>query len=209
MTQDPLADLVKRGIQSLSTEDPTLYDILEREYRRQSEVLTMVAASSIVDPSVLVAGASLPVNVTAEGYPGARFHAGCEVVDEIESLAIERAKAAFGARCANVQPHSATTANQIVMCALLRPGETLLGLELDSGGHLTHGAKPSLSGQYFNAIGYGLRADGDIDYDSVRELTLEHRPLRRRREPLPSWNSARFYSPALQRRGSFWLQRWR
>ena len=108
MTQDPLRDLVQRGIESLSTEDPTLYDMLEREYRRQSEVLTMVAASSLVDPSVMVAESSLPVNVTAEGYPGARFHAGCEVVDEIESLAIERAKAAFGARYANVQPHSAT-----------------------------------------------------------------------------------------------------
>lgn len=173
---DPLAGLVDQGIAILASEDPTLHDLLEREYRRQSGVLTMVAASSIVDPSVLVAESSLPVNVTAEGYPGARFHAGCAVIDEIESLAIERAKQAFGARYANVQPHSATTANQIVMCALLRPGDTLLGLELDSGGHLTHGAKPSLSGQYFRAIGYGLTADGGIDYDRVRELALEHRP---------------------------------
>jgi glycine hydroxymethyltransferase len=176
MSRDPLADLVAAGVETLSREDPTLHDMLEREYERQCEVLTMVAASSIVDPSVLVAESSLPVNVTAEGYPGARFHAGCRVIDEIESLAIERAKRAFRARYANVQAHSATTANQVVMCALLRPGDTLLGLELDSGGHLTHGAKPSLSGQYFNAIGYGLGEDGSIDYDGVRELAHEHRP---------------------------------
>ena len=176
MTQDPLAGLLDRGITGLAREDPRLHELLVAEYERQSGVLTMVAASSIVDPSVLVAESSLPVNVTAEGYPGARFHAGCGVIDEVERLAIERARRAFDARYANVQPHSATTANQVVMCALLRPGDTLLGLELDSGGHLTHGAKPSLSGQYFNAIGYGLRDDGAIDYDEVRRLAREHRP---------------------------------
>lgn len=176
MNRDPLAELVDRGIEILASEDPELETLLEREYRRQSEVLTMVAASSIVDPSVLVCESSLPVNVTAEGYPGKRFHAGCEVIDEIESLAIERAKRAFGARYANVQPHSATTANQVVMCSLLDPGDTLLGLELDSGGHLTHGAKPSMSGQYFDSIGYGLAPDGSIDYDQVRDLAKRHRP---------------------------------
>ncbi len=176
MTSDPLADLAAEGSATLRTDDPVLHDILEREYRRQSEVLTMVAASSVVDPSVLVTEAAVTVNVTAEGYPGARFHAGCAVIDEVESLAIERAKTAFRAQYANVQPHSATTANQLVMCSVLRPGDTLLGLHLDSGGHLTHGAKPSLSGQYFNAVPYGLRPDGAIDYDQVRNLAHEHRP---------------------------------
>ncbi len=176
MSQNLIADLAAAGVDILEREDPALFGLLEREYQRQCEVLTMVAASSIVDPSVLVAESSLPVNVTAEGYPGARFHAGCAVIDEVESLAIERAKEAFGARYANVQAHSATTANQVVMCALLKPGETLLGLELDSGGHLTHGARPSLSGQYFNAVGYGLLEDGAIDYEGVRALAHEHRP---------------------------------
>jgi glycine hydroxymethyltransferase len=171
-----LAKMSRQGVERLCKEDPLLYELLDREYRRQAEVLTMVAASSIVDPSVLVCEGMVPVNVTAEGYPRARFHGGCQVVDEIEQLAIDRAKAAFQAQYANVQPHSASTANQIVMCTLLRPGDTLLGMELDSGGHLTHGSRASISGQYFNAIGYGMNETGDINYAQVRRLAHEFKP---------------------------------
>jgi len=171
-----LARMAREGVERLRHEDAELYDLLEREHARQSDVLAMIAASSVADPSVLACEGTAAVNVTTEGYPGKRFHAGCEVVDEIERLAIERAKRAFGARYANVQPHSGTSANTIVLFSLLRPGDTILGLSLDCGGHLTHGAKASVSGQYFHSIGYGLGADGTIDYDQVRALAHEHRP---------------------------------
>jgi glycine hydroxymethyltransferase len=176
MNEPRLARFVRQGIETLHREDPELYSLLDREYERQASVLTMVAASSVVDPSVLICDSMVPANVTAEGYPQARFHAGCRVIDEIEQLAIDRAKAAFGARYANVQAHSATTANQIVMCSMLKAGDTLLGMELSNGGHLTHGSKASISGQYFNAIGYGLHPSGSIDYDSVQRLAREHKP---------------------------------
>lgn len=171
-----LAKFVQQGIEVLGKDDPQLYRLLDREYERQTGVLTMVAASSVVDPSVLICGSMVPINVTAEGYPQARFHAGCAVIDEIEQLAIDRAKAAFGARYANVQAHSATTANQVVMCSMLKAGDTLLGLELSNGGHLTHGSKASISGQYFNALGYGLHPSGSIDYEQVQRLAHEHKP---------------------------------
>ncbi len=171
-----LSQYVHQGIENLYKDDPLLYGLLEEEYHRQANVLTMVAASSIVDPSVLICDSMVPVNVTAEGYPGARFHAGCRVIDKIEQLAIDRAKQAFKAKYANVQSHSATTANQVVMCSLLKPGDTLLGMELNSGGHLTHGSKASVSGQYFNAIGYGLDENERINYNQVYRLAKEHKP---------------------------------
>jgi glycine hydroxymethyltransferase len=176
MKETKLGAFLDNGVELLYEDDPLLAGLLERELDRQSEVLTLVAASSVVDPSVLACLASVAGNVTAEGYPGARFHAGCEVIDEIETLAIERAKEVFGARYANVQPHSATTANEVVMFSLLRPGDTILGLDLSAGGHLTHGAKVSVSGRTFHAVGYGLTPEGTIDYDQVRELAREHRP---------------------------------
>lgn len=176
MSEMILTKYVHRGIEHLNEDDPTLYGLLDEEYQRQANVLTMVAASSIVDPSVMICDSMVPVNVTAEGYPGARFHAGCKVIDKIEQLAIDRSKEAFGAQYANVQSHSATTANQVVMCSLLKPGDTLLGMELDSGGHLTHGSKASVSGQYFNAIGYGLDKNEHVDYDQVYNLAKEHKP---------------------------------
>lgn len=176
MSDTILGSFLANGVDLLYQDDPLLADLLEREMKRQSEVLTLVAASSVMDPSVLACTASVAGNVTAEGYPGARFHAGCAVIDEIESLAIERAREAFGARFANVQAHSATTANEVVLFSLLRPGDTLLGMDLSAGGHLTHGAKVSISGRAFNSIGYGILPDGAIDYDQVRELALRHRP---------------------------------
>jgi len=165
-----------RGIERLRDGDPVLYELIVREHRRQSETLTMVAASSIADPAVLACEGTALLNTTTEGYPGARFHAGCEVVDQVERIAVERARRAFGARYANVQPHSGTSANQIVMFSLLRPGDTVLGLDLDAGGHLSHGAKASVSGVYFHAVAYGVDADGRIDMAEVRRLALEHRP---------------------------------
>ena len=176
MSDTRLGEFIANGVDLLYHDDPLLAGLLERELQRQSEVLTLVAASSVMDPSVLACTASVAGNVTAEGYPGARFHAGCEVIDEIESLAIDRARAAFGATYANVQAHSATTANEVVMFSLLRPGDTLLGMDLSAGGHLTHGAKVSVSGRCFNAIGYGVTSEGAIDYDQARELALAHRP---------------------------------
>jgi len=176
MSDTLLGSLLARGVDLLVQEDPLLAELLEREMVRQSEVLNLVAASSVTDPTVLACTASTAVNVTGEGYPGARFHAGCAVVDEIESLAIERAKAVFGARYANVQAHSAAIANEIVLFSLLHPGDTLLGMDLAAGGHLTHGARVSVSGRVFRSIGYGIRPEGTIDYDQVRDLALLHRP---------------------------------
>jgi glycine hydroxymethyltransferase len=165
-----------RGLERLRAGDPVLYELLAREHRRQGETLTMVAAASVADPAVLACQGSALLNTTTEGYPGARFHAGCGVVDQVERIAIERARHAFGARFANVQPHSGTSANQIVMFSLLRPGDTVLGLDLDAGGHLSHGARVSVSGVYFRAVAYGVDAEGRIDPAEVRRLALEHRP---------------------------------
>jgi glycine hydroxymethyltransferase len=176
MTECLVAETAHRGVERLRAEDPALYGLLRREQRRQQGTLMMVAAGSVADPSVLACGGSAAVNTTTEGYPGARYHAGCEVVDEVERLAVERAKAAFGAAYANVQPHSGTSANQVVMFGALQPGDAVLGLDLDAGGHLSHGAKASVSSRYFRALAYGVDAEGRIDYDVVRRLALEHRP---------------------------------
>lgn len=174
--RDALGRQATRGLESLSEQDPELFEALAREQDRQLSRLMMVASASVVDPSVLACQASAAVNVTAEGYPGRRYHAGCAEIDVIESLAIARAQAAFGARYANVQPHSATTANQIVMFSLLEPGDTLLGMALESGGHLTHGSPASYSGSCFRALGYGLDSDGYIDLTQVRDLARRERP---------------------------------
>lgn len=175
-TETTLRRFAQLAVERLQKADPELYAILDAEFRRQTNVLTMVASSSIADPAALICEAMPAMNVTAEGYPGARFHAGCVHIDEIESLAVERAKKAFGARFANVQPMSATSANEVVMFSILRPGDKLLGMELDSGGHLTHGSKASISGQVFDAVGYGLTKEERIDYDQVERLAHEHRP---------------------------------
>ena len=176
MSDQILAAFAHRGVDLLQAEDPALYQLFDREYRRQNDTLAMIAASSLADPSTLACEGMVVGNVTAEGYPGARYHAGCQFVDDIERLAIERAQAAFRAQYANVQPHSGTTANEIVMFALLEPGATILGLDLDSGGHLSHGATASVSGKYFKAVGYGLNHEGFIDYDRAARLAREFRP---------------------------------
>ena len=175
-TQTDLARFLQAGVQRLCDRDPELFSILEQEYIRQAESLTMVASSSIADPSALICEAMPTMNVTAEGYPGARFHAGCKHIDQIETLAIERAKKVFGAQFVNVQVMSATSANEVVMFSTMNAGDTVLGMELDSGGHLTHGSKASISGQVFNAIGYGLTKDERIDFEAAERLATEHRP---------------------------------
>ena len=164
------------GHDQLAAEDPTLFTLLERELDRQSHVLAMVASSSIAHPSVLICEGTPVANVTAEGFPAKRYHAGCGIVDEIENLAVERAKAAFKAQYANVQPHAGTTANQIVMFSMLNAGDTILGLDLEAGGHLSHGSTASVSGNYFRAMSYGLDENGFIDYEQVAALAQQHRP---------------------------------
>ena len=171
-----LARFYSHATEMLAREDPELLRLIEEEYVRQTNSLAMVASCSTAHPSVLACEGTFTSNVTAEGFPGSRHHAGCKYVDQFEQLAIDRAKAVFGAKYANVQPHSASTANQIVMTAVLRPGDTLLGLDLDSGGHLSHGSKVNMSGKFYNAISYGLDDKGYIDYDQVEALAREFRP---------------------------------
>ncbi len=167
---------LSQGIETLRREDPVMFDLLEREHRRQSESLSLVASSGGTDSSVMAVTGSSIVNVTAEGYPGKRYHAGCHYVDQVEELAIERAKRVFGARYVNVQPHCASFANHTVMQSLLQPGETILGMALDQGGHLTHGSPVNLSGKLFKVYTYGLDDQGLIDYRQLDELAHAHRP---------------------------------
>jgi len=157
--------------------DPELAESIDRERRRQEEHIELIASENYASPRVLEMQGSVLTNKYAEGYPGKRYYGGCEFVDVGERLAIERAKALFGAAYANVQPHSGSSANIAVYLALAKPGDTLLGMSLDHGGHLTHGAKPNFSGKIFNAVQYGLNTEtGEIDYDEVERLAREHRP---------------------------------
>jgi glycine hydroxymethyltransferase len=157
--------------------DPELKRALDGERRRQEEHVELIASENYVSPRVLEAQGSVLTNKYAEGYPGKRYYGGCEYVDIAEQLAIDRAKQLFGAAYANVQPHSGSQANAAVYFALMNPGDTLLGLSLDHGGHLTHGAKVNLSGKVFKAVQYGLDpATGLIDYGQVERLAREHRP---------------------------------
>ena len=157
--------------------DPELHDALRNELRRQEENIELIASENYVSPRVLQAQGSVMTNKYAEGYPGKRYYGGCEYVDVAERLAIERAKKLFGAAYANVQPHSGSQANAAVYFALLKPGDTILGMSLAHGGHLTHGAKVNLSGKFFNSVQYGIdTATGIIDYDQVRKLAEEHKP---------------------------------
>ncbi|MFE3475595.1 serine hydroxymethyltransferase [Streptomyces bacillaris] len=172
----PQAELAQRGAAALRAADPELARLLDTEVVQQQETLAMVASTSIADPSVLAAAGSALSNVTAEGYPGARYHPGAAQFDLVERLAVERAKHAFGAVYANVQPHSCSSANQAVLAALVRPGGTILALDLDSGGHLTHGSPASVTGMHYGAVHYGLDGEGRIDYAQVAALAGRHRP---------------------------------
>ena len=162
---------------SLKDSDPDLHSSLDKELTRQRDGIELIASENIVSRAVLEAQGSILTNKYAEGYPGRRYYGGCEHVDIAESLAIERAKKLFGCKWVNVQPHSGAQANQGVFLALLQPGETMLGMSLAAGGHLTHGSAPNLSGKWFNAVQYGVgREDGLIDFDEVQRLADEHKP---------------------------------
>ena len=156
--------------------DDVLAQAIESERQRQEDHVELIASENYASPRVLEAQGSVLTNKYAEGYPGKRYYGGCEFVDIAEKLAIDRAKALFGADYANVQPHSGSQANQAVFLALLQPGDTILGMSLAHGGHLTHGAKVNISGKLFNAIQYGVDENGHINYDEVERLALEHKP---------------------------------
>ena len=157
--------------------DPEVGAAMKKELMRQRRNLELIASENIVSPAVMAAAGSVLTNKYAEGYPGRRYYGGCEFVDEVEVLAIERAKEVFGAQYANVQPHSGAQANQAVYAALLEHGDTVMGMSLDHGGHLTHGSPVNFSGKNYNIVSYGLDPETDqIDYDVVRELALKHKP---------------------------------
>src|SRR6266567_5235187 len=161
----------------LAEVDPEIAEVLAQELERQQQTLEMIASENFVPLSVLECQGSVLTNKYAEGYPGKRYYGGCEYVDIAEQLAIDRAKKLFGADYANVQPHSGSQANAAAYFALVQPGDAILGMSLDHGGHLTHGAKVNFSGKFFKAAQYGIRPDtGEIDYDQVQRLAEEHKP---------------------------------
>ncbi|MBO6580454.1 MAG: serine hydroxymethyltransferase [Thalassospira sp.] len=162
---------------SLAEADPALYKSVTDELDRQQNQIEMIASENIVSKAVIEAQGTVLTNKYAEGYPSRRYYGGCEYVDVAEQLAIDRAKEIFGCEFVNVQPHSGAQANGAVMLALCKPGDTILGMSLDAGGHLTHGARPALSGKWFNAVQYGVREDDlTLDYDQVEALAVEHKP---------------------------------
>jgi len=162
---------------TLAEADPAVFGSIQSELGRQRHEIELIASENIVSRAVLEAQGSVMTNKYAEGYPGRRYYGGCHFVDIAEELAIDRVKQLFDCGFANVQPNSGSQANQAVLLALAKPGDTLLGMSLDAGGHLTHGAKPNLSGKWFNAVQYGLDlATGTIDYDQVEALAHEHKP---------------------------------
>jgi len=157
--------------------DDELLSVIQKEARRQEEHIELIASENYTSPRVLEAQGSILTNKYAEGYPGKRYYGGCEYVDIVETLAIERAKELFGAGYANVQPHSGSQANAAVYMALMEPGDTFMGMSLADGGHLTHGASVNFSGRIYNAVQYGLKAEtGEIDYEQVKDLALQHKP---------------------------------
>jgi glycine hydroxymethyltransferase len=161
---------------ALRQADPAIARLVEEETDRQRHGLELIASENFVSPAVLEAMGSPLTNKYAEGLPGKRYYGGCEVVDQVEQLAIDRVKQLFGAEHANVQPHSGASANAAVFLAFLKPGDTFLGMDLSQGGHLTHGSPVNFSGLLYNAVSYGLTDDGLIDYDRMRALAREHRP---------------------------------
>ena len=169
--------MVQQGMDFVRQYDPEIGEVMEMELERQRRNLELIASENIVSEAVMAAMGSVLTNKYAEGYPGHRYYGGCKYVDMIENICIERAKQLFGAAYANVQPHSGSQANQAVYFALCQPGDTVLGMDLSCGGHLTHGSKVSFSGKIYHSISYGCDPEtGLIDYDQLRKLALEHRP---------------------------------
>ena len=174
MTKNTTNDFFETDISQV---DPEIFAAINGEHKRQQDQIELIASENIASRAVLQAQGSIMTNKYAEGYPGKRYYQGCEYVDASETLAIERAKTLFGCEFANVQPNSGSQANQGVYTALLQPHDTILGMSLAAGGHLTHGAKPNQSGKWLNAIQYGVKeSDGLIDYEEVEALAIEHKP---------------------------------
>ena len=163
-------------INELREFDAEIAAAVEAEYHRQRDGIELIASENVVSEAVLLAAGTILTNKYAEGYPGRRYYGGCERVDVVENIAIERAKELFGAKFANVQPHSGSQANTAVYVALLQPGDTVLGMSLACGGHLTHGSPVNLSGKYYNFVSYGLNDEGYIDYEALESLAKEHQP---------------------------------
>ncbi|MDH5265851.1 MAG: serine hydroxymethyltransferase, partial [Betaproteobacteria bacterium] len=161
---------------TIASADPEIWQAIRDEYRRQEDGLELIASENYASPAVMAAQGTVLTNKYAEGYPGKRYYGGCEYVDVAESLAIARVKKLFGAEYANVQPHSGSQANQAVYMAMLKPGDTILGMSLAHGGHLTHGASVNLSGKLYHSVAYGLSEAEEIDYDQVRDLAREFNP---------------------------------
>src|SRR5438477_817916 len=174
MTKTTIAN--DRMNRPLDSADPQIADLLRDEARRQATGLELIPSENLVSEAVLEAMSSIFTNKYAEGYPGKRYYGGCEVVDKVEQLAIDRAKELFGAEHANVQPHSGAQANYAAMTPFLKPGDTFLGMDLSNGGHLTHGSPVNFSGMLYRAISYGVTDEGLIDYDDMRRKAREHRP---------------------------------
>ena len=157
--------------------DQEVFDLIEREHQRQLKGMELIASENFVSDEVMEAMGSYLTNKYAEGYPGKRYYGGCEVVDKVEQLAIDRVCKLFGAEYANVQPHSGAQANAAVLLAVLKPGDTFLGLNLAQGGHLSHGSAVNTSGILYNPVGYNLnRETGRVDYDEMEQLAIEHKP---------------------------------
>ena len=172
-----MEDFLKESMNYLAHEDGQVGVWLEREYRRQQENIELIASENITSPAVMAAVGSCLTNKYAEGYPGRRYYGGCEYVDEIERLAVDRARQLFGAEHANVQPHSGAQANLAAYAALLQPGDTLVGMDLSGGGHLTHGSSVNQSGKLYHAVSYGVDPQtGRIDYDQVEDIVKKNRP---------------------------------
>ena len=170
-------NILQQNTAYLHSFDPEVASMIEREYDRQNQNIELIASENIASAAVIAAMGSVLTNKYAEGYPGKRYYGGCVYADELEALAIERAKALFGAEVANVQPHSGAQANLEVYAALLQPGDTLMGMDLANGGHLSHGAPVNLSGQIYRSVSYGVDpATGRIDYDHVEDLVKQHHP---------------------------------
>ncbi|MEM7695197.1 MAG: serine hydroxymethyltransferase [Pseudomonadota bacterium] len=177
MSIQTIDDVTAFGGPDLGAADPEIADAIAKELERQQHEVELIASENIVSRAVMEAQGSVMTNKYAEGYPGRRYYGGCQFVDIAEDLAIKRLTQLFGVGFANVQPNSGSQANQAVLLALGKPGDTILGMSLDAGGHLTHGARPNLSGKWFNAVPYGLDDDtGLIDYDAVERLAHEHKP---------------------------------
>ena len=168
--------MVREAMDFVKAYDPELGNMIEAEYKRQQRNIELIASENIVSEAVMAAMGSVLTNKYAEGYPGKRYYGGCECVDEVERLAISRVCEVFGAKFANVQPHSGAQANMAVYQALCKPGDTVMGMSLDNGGHLTHGSPVNQSGLLYHIVSYGVDDNGYIDYDAVRDMAKKEQP---------------------------------